>query len=339
MDETPPNLPEEHLLKGQPRLKFRNANESLESVREREHRWWWEFLRLSKDYWMLCQTSRDYKAETQDRELARVYRAFGDIHNRSFDEWWLDRGNYVFREQERFPSVKELARHPRDRAGQRLLADHVWVDIPLKLSRRTIQRQLGKILDQYEHLRLDNRLALSTSKFKLNPVQFRLHTIKKMYEIYSLHRELIAKPNALHPKKKHQAGQEHRADLFRIGKLLRVSPSNEVLRGEAEEIHKRQNRMRASVSRLLNRTDLLIANVEQGVFPSFKPLAAPERARFNSRQLEMHKALEPQWWALNLTSSLSVGKIEDARKIHYEEELRTRQSSVTSKRERVVKYS
>jgi len=339
MNQIPENTPEEHLLKGQPRLKFRNANESLESVREREHRWWWEFLRLSKDYWMVCQTSQERKTETQDRELARVYRAFGDIHERSFDEWWLDRGNWVFREQERFPSVKELARHPRDRAHQKLFADHLWVDIPLKLSRRTIQRQLGKILDQYEALRLDNRLGLSTSKFKLNPVQFRLHTLKKMYEIYSLHRELIDKPNALHPKKRHAAGLEHRADLFRIGKLMRVSPSNEILRGEAEEIFKRQNRMRASVSRLLNRTDLLIANVEQGVFPSFKPLAPPERARFNSHQLEMHKALEQQWWALNLTSSLSVGKIEDARKIHYEEELRTRQPSMENKRERVVKYS
>ena len=130
-----------------------------------------------------------------------------------------------------------------------------------------------------------------------------------------------------------------RADLFRIGKLLRISPSNESLRGEVEEIFKRQNRMRASVSRMLKRTELLIANVEQGIFPSFKPVKPLERARFNTRQLEMHQALETQWWSLDLTSSLSAGKIDEASRVHYEEEMRVRQSSITEKRERVVKYS
>jgi hypothetical protein len=53
----------------------------------------------------------------------------------------------------------------------------------------------------------------------------------------------------------------------------------------------------------------------------------------------MHKELEAQWWSLDLTSNLSVGKIDDARRIYYEEEMRVRQSSITEKRERVIKYS
>ena len=130
-----------------------------------------------------------------------------------------------------------------------------------------------------------------------------------------------------------------RADLFRIGKLLRISPSNESLRCEVDEIFKRQNRMRASVSRLLKRTELLIANVEQGIFPNFKPVIPLERERFSTRQLEMHKTLEALWWSLDLTSSLGIGKIDEARRVHYEEEMRVRQSSITEKRERVIKYS
>jgi hypothetical protein len=55
--------------------------------------------------------------------------------------------------------------------------------------------------------------------------------------------------------------------------------------------------------------------------------------------LEMHKELEEQWWTLDLTSALSVGKIEEARRIHYQEELRMRQTSITGKSDRVVKYS
>lgn len=325
MAEITPNQSAEHLLKGTPRLRFRSAADSLEAVREGVHRWWWEFLRLSKHYWLVCQTSQRPKVATQDRQLARVYRAFGDVYNCTFDEWWLDRGSWVFREREQFPKVKEVARAPRERPSQNVAGDHVWVDIPLKLSRRTIQRQLGRILDAYDQLRLNNRLELSTSAFKLNPVQFRLHTLRQVHEVHSLHRELVAKPRALKHLNK-QADFEQRADLFRIGKLLRVSPSNESLRGDPQEITRRQNRMRASVSRLLRRSELLIANVEQGVFPSFKPGGIQEEARFTPAQLEAHADLEPQWWALNLASSLSAGKLDEARKIHYEEEWKTRQA-------------
>lgn len=328
----------EHLLKGQSRVRFRSPEESLEVVKEGVHRWWWEFLRLSKDYWLVCQTSKNGRVETQDRELAKVYRAFGNIYDCSFEDWWTDRGSWVFRERDPFPKVKEVARNARERAAHRYEGDHIWVDIPLKLSRRTIQRQIGRLLDLYEEQRLNNRLDMSTSKFKLNPVQYRLHTLRKMYEVHALHRELVDKPTVAKSKKK-EGAYAKRADLFRIGKLLRISPSNESLRGEVNEIFKRQNRMRASVSRLLKRTELLIANVEQGVFPSFKPVKPTKSKRFNIRQLEMHKELEDQWLALDLTSALSVGKIDDARRVHYEEEMRVRHSSITEKREQVVKYS
>jgi hypothetical protein len=325
MDEDRSTRAAEHLLKGAPRLRFRSAEESLEAVREGVHRWWWEFLRLSKPYWLVCQTSQRPRIATQDSGLARVYRAFGNVYDCTFDEWWLDRGSWVFREREQFPKVSEVARAPRERPSQNVAGDHIWVDIPLKLSRRTIQRQLGRILDAYDELRVNNRLELSTSAFRLNPVQFRLHTLRQVYEVHSLHRELVAKPRAL--KALHQAEAfEQRADLFRIGKLLRVSPSNESLRGDPQEITRRQNRMRASVSRLLRRSELLIANLEQGVFPSFKPVEALQEARFTTAQLEVHAELELQWWSLDLTSSLSTGKLDEARKIHYEEQWKTRQA-------------
>ena len=329
---------QEHLLKGHSRVRFRSPEDSLVVAKEGVHRWWWEFLRLSKDYWLVCETSKDGRAETLDRDLARIYRAFGNVYDCNFEDWWVDRGSWVFREQDPFPKVKEVARHQRDRASHRYESNRLWVDIPLKLSRRTIQRQIGRILDFHEEQRLNNRLEMSTSKFKLNPVQYRLHTLRKMHELHSLHRELVEKP-AAHRSKKKDVAYAKRADLFRIGKLLQISPSNESLRGEVDEIFKRQNRMRASVSRLLKRSELLIANLEQGVFPSFKPVKPQENKRFNSRQLEMHKELEAKWWSLDLTSSLSAGKIDDARRVHYEEEQRVRQSSITAKQERVIKYS
>lgn len=328
----------EHLLKGQSRVRFRSPAESLGVVKEGVRRWWWEFLRMSKDYWLVCQTSKNGRVETQDRELAKVYRAFGNIYDCSFEDWWIDRGSWVFREVDPFPKVKEVARNPRERAAHRYESDRLWVDIPLKLSRRSIQSQIRRILDQHEEQRLSNRLEMSTSNFKLNPVQYRLHTLRRMYEVKALHRELIDKLS-IHEMNKEKFGLVRRADLFRIGKLLRVSPSNETLTGDAVKNFEKQNRMRASVSRLLKRTELLIANVEQGVFPSFKPVKPAESKRFNARQLEMHKELEAQWWSLDLTSSLSAGKIDDARRVHYEEEMRGREKSFDERRERVIKYS
>lgn len=316
MAENNQNQAVEHLLKGTPRLRFRNAKDSLEAVREGVHRWWWEFLRLSKDYWLVCQTSQRPRTATRDRELARVHRAFGDVYNCTFDEWWVDRGSWVFREREQFPKVKEVARRPSERPTQHMAADHIWVDIPLKLSRRTIQRQLGRILDAYDELRLSNRLEMSTSAFKLNPVQFRLHTLRQIYEVHSLHRELVAKPRALRALNK-EAGFEQRADLFRIGTLLRVSPSNESLIGFPDEVAQRKNRMRACVGRMLKRGELLIANVEQGLFPSFKPAATQDGARFTAAQLEAHAELEARWWTLDLTSSLSAAKLDQVKKTHY----------------------
>jgi hypothetical protein len=335
MDATQAEL----VLKGFSRLKFHSPKQALLEARTNERRWWWEYLRLSKDYWLLCQTSTREKVQTQDQELARVYRRFGDVHQGSFDDWWLDRGAGIFKEVEKFPTVNELPRSPRDRAPIKLRPDHIWVDIPLKLSRRTIQRKIGEILDQYESLRLSNRLELTTAEFQLQPAKFGLHTLQKIHEVHSLHRELIAKPKALAAMQTAKSNFQQRADLFRIGKALGVSPSNEALRGDLTDIHKRQNRMRVSVSRLLGKCDLLIANVERGLFPSYNPVPITDRPRFNKRQLEMHQDLEAQWWALDLQSELSAGKLEKARQIHYEEELKIRDSYKSSKINRTVVFS
>jgi hypothetical protein len=317
-------LPEEHILKGLPRLRYKKPQESLEAVRESTRRWWWEYLRSSKDYWMVCQTSKPSSIQTQDQQLRRVYRRFGDIYNCKFDEWWLDRGYMLFSEQERFPKVEEVPRRPTERKRQVPAEDRIWIDVPLKLSKRTIQKQIGKLLDEYESSRLNRRLELTSADFKINPAQFGTNTLKKVHEVHALHRELIEKPKWLRQHQPDKVDSEARADLFRIGKLLRLSPSNESLRGEPEEVRARLNRMRVAVSRLLKRSELLIANVEHGIFPSYKPVeqATP---RFTARQLAQYQELEAQWWQVNLISELSTDKLAGIKGIKYEEPERRRQ--------------
>jgi hypothetical protein len=323
----PDSSPQRHVLKGMPRLRYERPEDSLLDARTSVRRWWWEFLRLSKDYWLVCQTSRGIQIATEDERLRRVYRRFGDIYNQSFDAWWLDRGYRVFSEVERFPKVTEVPRNPAQRKRQKPEADKIWVEVPLKLSKRTIQKQIGKLLDEYESSRLARRLELSSAEFKIQPAQFGIHTLKKVHEAHALHRELIEKPKWLAQNQADFVAPATRADLFRIGKLLRISPSNESLYGEPADVRKRLNRMRVAVSRLLSRSEQLLANVEQGIFPSYKAVD-PTAARFTRRQLERHRELEPQWWALDLVSDLSADKLSGIKAIRYEEPERTRQNDL-----------
>lgn len=327
IDDNQINESEEHVLKGLPRLRHKTPEMSLEQARTSIYRWWWEYLRISKDYWMLCQTSNPFGIRTEDEQLRRIYRRFGDIHGSSFDDWWLDRGYRIFSEQEKFPKVVEVARRPMDRERQKPVDDKIWVEIPLKLSKRTIQKQIGKLLDEYESSRLRRRLELSTADFKINPVQFGTITLKKVHEVHALHRELIEKPKWIQQHQPESESGQARADLFRIGKLLRLSPSNESLSGEPEIVRARLNRMRVAVSRLLKRSELLIANVEVGIFPSYKPVELSQ-PRFTQRQLEQHKELESKWWELNLISELSADKLAGIKGIRYEEPVRTRQNDM-----------
>ena len=332
----------EHTLKGLPRLRFNRPKDSLQEAGESYYRWWWEFLRLSKDYWLISQTAhrdergRLLRVTTIDHLLRRIYFRFGDIHNVSFETWWQKRGYRLFSERQPFPKVSVIPDTPRLRI-KRPADDHIWVDIPLKLSARTIKRQIGKILGEHSELRLDDRRRLTTAEYHLSPSRLSLHTLKRTHEVYCLHRELIAKPMALNQvrgAKRHQADFAKRADLFRIGKLLHLSPSNESLRGTANEIYAKQNQMRVAVSRILKNAQRLITQCEHGQFPSYEEVT-PQR-RFSERQSSSHQALEEAWWALDLTSSLSADKLSQVRAIHYEEAERERQLDITKMDRRVV---
>ena len=311
--------------KGMPHFRYRDEAAELADARVSVRRWWWEYLRLSKTYWMLCQTSGSYNARTLDERLAAIYRKFGNVYDLSFEQWWKKRGSFIFKEQKEPPKVIEIA---QDLSNLSVYRDgKVLIEIPLVLSRATIQRKISAILKLHETERVNNKLEISESEFPINPVRYRLHTLQVMHEVHCLHRELIAKPAALGLIKGKDYEKEFtkRADLFRIGSLLRISPNNEKLTGTDEIVRQKQNRMRASVGRYLTRAEQLIANVEYGSFPVFKSVKLPE-SRFTEKHLLAHKELEEQWWALDLASELSGNKVIDARREYYSEPLRGRET-------------
>lgn len=277
--------------KGLPRFRYDREEQEVEAARCSVRRWWWEYLRLSKDYWLVSQTN----GNTKDRRLWEIWRRFGDVHRVGFDEWWLRRGAKIFREQIDPPRVKIVS------AAQPNFHDdgtRVLLDIPLVLRKETALKQARRLLATVDFERPRNVLETSTSQFPINPVAYRLNVLEKMHEVWCAHRELIVKP------KRNLTSQQQRtqklADLFELGKQLRLSEANAKRTDEYDEWVRRQNRMRATVSRYLRRANQLIANVEHGYFPVFKAAPILEGPRFSDRQIESHETLEEQWWAMDL---------------------------------------
>lgn len=282
--------------KGLPRFRYRNTEEELRDARVSVRRWWWEYLRLSKDYWLVSQTH----GRTLDRRLYEIWRKFGDVHSISFDDWWIDRGAHLFREQKEPPKVEVI----RSDLSNLKPADEtrLVIEIPLVLRKATIQRQIGKILAQADFVRPHNILETSKSDFPINPVAYRLQVLQKMHQVWCEHRERILKP------KYHgtvATGDEQRSDLFKLGKEMGISPSNALISDDYDEQIKRNNRMRATVSRYIRRANQLIQNVEHGNFPVFRDISKSIPDRFTHKQREVHKELEQQWWNMDLRAKLA----------------------------------
>lgn len=308
---------EEPRQKGMTHFRHATMEEEIADASTSIRRWWWEFLRLSKDYWLLCQSTQGGEPVTYDERLAQIYRDFGNIYDCSFEEWWRRTGSQLFKEQQLPPRVQQITSVESAVSGNR--AGKILVEIPLQLSKETVQKQINRILESFQDRRPSNRLETSTSRYPINVTLARLNVLQKSHEVYCLHRELIAKPTAMAQSNMSQLDTEfqERADLFKIGKALRISPGNESLTGTKEQIDRRANSMRQMVWVFMNRARALIANAERGVFPDAE---MPEKTppRFSSKQDAQHKELEAQWWALDLSSSLSENRLAMARRIHYD---------------------
>lgn len=276
-------------------FKYSNRSTHLAHARESVLRWWWEYLKLSKDYWLLCQTCSPGRPETTDKRLARVFSSFGDIHAQKFDSWWLSTGHMLFAEVD---GPAEVRLHL---PGRPLIPQNNWgsllVEIPLSLSKKTITKKIHELLKEHEDRRPSSWLGASKAEFPVNPVRFRVPTLKITHDVYCQHQMLIVRPRLIH-------GDDHEVpDIFNLGKMLDISYSNTRLGYQSDENAKKRNRVRATVGRYITRANLLIQNVEIGTFPVFKPVEVQKR--FTAKQLKHFERFEEQWLALKVGSELN----------------------------------
>ncbi len=305
--------------KGTSTLFHATMDDEIEDARTSVHRWWWEYLRLSQDYWFLCQTCEEGEPVTTDKKLAQVFKDFGNVHELKFEDWWRKTGSALFAEREDFPKVKEITQAEISAAGSE--DEKIYVEIPIMLTRATVVAQISRILDEYADKRPSNRLEITSSDYPIAPVPLKLErVIQPAHEVFCLHRELIEKPRALARlgNQRDTGALNREANLFRIGKFYGLSPDNADLRGTPEEISAKTVAMRREVRRVLDRALTLIQHVEAGRFPPLNQRAnQPTKARFSDAQMKEYAELEPKWWSLDLHSTLSERKIDDARRIHY----------------------
>ena len=91
-------------MKGSRRVTFKTEAEELQAALDSPQYWWWRYLRMSKDYWWVCQQN----GNTLDKDLKALWRDFGDVYRFSFDYWWRQKGRDFLLEQVKLPDVKRI---------------------------------------------------------------------------------------------------------------------------------------------------------------------------------------------------------------------------------------
>lgn len=269
-----------------------NARDNeLAEARSSIYRWWYEYLKLSKDYWWMSQISNHRSA---DEAFQNVWNGFGDIYKSDFDRWWMERGRYLFVEQRLPRKVKELDMRsitPSDfDEGQMVLS------IPLTIRKETVMRQIRKILNQHYDRQYDV-LQHSTAQCKLYTGRYRQESIAIAYEVWITHRQHVT-----------LKAEGEKLTLWEIGEMLNLSGKAKVyINDDPKSVQEKRRVANALVSRYLRKANALIKNAEIGKFPCYDNIVKnPQRfntltqrfepnVRFTERQQKTLTARDAEW--------------------------------------------
>jgi hypothetical protein len=292
-------------LKSSPRISYGSEEDELRGAMESAQYWWWQYLRLSKDYWWVCQQH----GNTLDKNLKAMWRDFGDVYRFSFDYWWRHKGREIFVEQIKLPHVKKLNEYFSNVSPTR---DHyLIVEIPLNLSERTIARQvLAEVRKHPNRIAATNnqRGRISNAKRPLAKLAgVRKDILKRAHEIWSL-KELVrlAKQEdstigaPFNKLTTHQIGVG-----FELVKNCMPKTGESVLIGR-----KKRNGMKVAVSRMLARANVLIANAEIGKFPCFDKVE-PRKRWTEEQQKQLDDAVaRGEWQPPSVNSDTFISRFQ-----------------------------
>ncbi len=278
------NMENKVVYKGMSRLRYKNTAEELSDAYASPYRLWRDYLRISKDYWWVCQQ----KGNTLDEDLRKMWEDFGDVYSLNFNDWWRNNGRQLFSEQVRLPAVKQVNSELSNLSPN--YQQNLIVEIPLNLTERTISRQLLAIVRAQANREVKR---VSHAKRPLNKlVGIRKQVLKTAHEIWSLnHLVQLAKQDGstigapFNKMTTHQMGVG-----FRLVRNCMPKAGDGIIFGR-----KKRNGMKVAVSRMLARADALIANAEIGKFPSFEKVE-PRQRWTEQQQKELDDAVARGEW-------------------------------------------
>lgn len=255
-----------------------------------DYLWWIAFLRLSQDYWWICQEH----GECLDERLKRVWSYFGNIFQYdNFQSWWISQSERAFSEQAKPPQVTDITIYSQFMEVS--TEGRLLIDIPLHLSDELIVEQLLALLKAfpkevrfYKSTANQHLVTISTKERRQLPILYQVALMDRLIE-------------AVKVSNRSDLSWLAKMRFYEIGMAINISPSAKPARFDTLATRtEKQNRVRSAVSQKKKQADAIIANVEVGSFPLKAKVES--RARWTPDQKRRMKlAIERGEW-LNSTS-------------------------------------
>ena len=291
------NKPNTLFYKGIDGFTSEHHYEILQKAADSSYRWWFEYLRLSKDYWWLCKQ----KGKTLDPEFKKVWLAFGDVFEMDFAQWFIKRGYEIFQQSVAPPKV-ELMRSMETTHAHMKDETKIILSVPIDISEKTLKKQFVEIIRAIEN----REIRKGKADFSLLKVKgVRKQVLEKAHSVWC---ERFKQSYM----REHKIDEGTKLDMYEIGEKLSISPSHNRRAGEHERDRILKERvMRVAVNRMHHRAEALIANVEMGRFPSYDPVSVKKKRWTKEQQAQLDKAVESGKWKPLPKSEINWRKLGD----------------------------
>lgn len=238
-------------------------DEEIEVAKNSEYARWFRCLKISQVYAEYSRAVVSGKRPDKinvDEDIKRTYANFGDVRRLSFEDWWRQKGRYLFALTQPLKKVKVLTTES-ELDTLSLNNNKMVLEIPLTVTQQTVMRQISRLIKQVYEIRppvniyaeAPIRVKRQKNKIRMNHVDFLLDVLEASVKYKDLSLIEIGE----------MTGVE--IELFKI-------VGNEQLPDESI----RRRRMQQAVSRCINRAERLVDNAIRGVFPSFDKVEKPK---------------------------------------------------------------
>ena len=246
-------MPPRHFRHKHPLFR-KSASKTGVGYTQSPYYYWWEFLRRHDGYKATCLNGGI-------GSFSALYGDFGDVHAKSFKEWWSegDRGAKLFAEPTKpiglgFIKVSDINLIKDEMDGGNVLL----LSIPLTMDKKSILERFEKLLRKVHPRDRGERSILDTHALYPVVSQYTILSLMKTLEAFDL--------NEMDPKPKlWEIGQE-----LKLGDTLTKDELSMKRGGISPTVKSKQNQLSVAASKKIKAAKAIIEGVGQGVFPRYK---------------------------------------------------------------------